>query len=178
LDDGWGVSNALLGLAQAALARGDSAPAAKMLVESEALARAAGDWFTLSANLSVQALAARLRGEEERAASRFRECLGLAAKLRDAWTVVLSASGLAGVAASQGRTTRSARLFGAAGALRVKMGVEVSWSTWRTLNERGLAIARGKLDEETFEAVWAEGRAMTFEQAVAYALEDDEASLA
>jgi hypothetical protein len=60
----------------------------------------------------------------------------------------------------------------------VKMGVEVSWSAWRTLNERGLAIACGKLDEETFEAVWAEGRAMTFEQAVAYALEDDEASLA
>jgi hypothetical protein len=115
LDDGWGVSNALLGLAQAALARGDSAPAAKMLVESEALARAAGDWFTLSANLSDQALAAHLRGEEERAASRFRECLSLAAKLRDAWTVGLSASGLAGVAASQGRTTRSARLFGAAG---------------------------------------------------------------
>jgi predicted ATPase len=176
LDDGWGVSNALLGLAQAALARGDDAPAAKMLAEAEALSRAAGDWFTLSANLSVQALATRLRGEEERAASRLRECLGLAAKLRDAWTVVLGTSGLAGVAASQGRAARSARLFGAAEALSEKMGVEVSWSAWRTLNERDLAIARGELGEETFEAAWAEGRAMTFEQAVEYALEDDEAS--
>jgi hypothetical protein len=175
LDDGWGVANALLGLAQAALAQGEDATAAKMLVEAEALSRATGDWFTLSANLSVQALAARLRGEEERAAFRLRECLGLAAKLRDAWTAVLATSGLAGVAASQGHAERSARLFGAAGALREKMGVEVSWSAWRTLNERGLPIARGKLDEERFEAAWAEGWAMNFEQAVAYALEDNEA---
>ncbi len=48
----------------------------------------------------------------------------------------------------------------------------------RSLNERDLASTREMLDEETFEAVWAEGRAMTFEKAVAYALEDDEASLA
>jgi hypothetical protein len=32
------------------------------------------------------------------------------------------------------------------------------------------------LGEEAFETAWAEGRAMTFEQAVAYALETDEAS--
>jgi tetratricopeptide (TPR) repeat protein len=176
LDDDWGVSNALLGLAQAALARSDDAPAAEMLAEAEALSRAAGDWFTLSANLSVQALAARLRGEEDQAAAQLRESIKLAAKLRDSWTVVLCTSGLAGVAARQGRTARSARLFGAAEALREKMGVEVSWSAWRTLNERSLAIARGKLDEETFAATWVEGRGMTFEEAVAYSLEDDEVS--
>jgi hypothetical protein len=147
-----------------------------MLVEAEALSRAAGDWFTLSANLSVQALAARLRGEEQRAASRLHECLGLAAKLRDAWTVVLGTNGLAGVATAQGRPERAAQLFGAVEALSEKVGVEVSWSAWRTLNERDLATTRGKLGEETFEAAWAEGRAMTFEQAVAGALEDDDAS--
>ena len=176
LEDDWGVSNALLGLAQAALARNDAAPAAEMLAEAEALSRAAGDWFTLSANLSVQALAARLRGEDGQAATRLHESIKLAAKLRDAWTVVLGTSGLAGVAASQGRAARSARLFGAAEALCEKMGVEVSWSAWRTLNERSLTIARGQLDEETFAAAWAEGRGMSFEEAVAYVLENDEVS--
>lgn len=176
MDEGWGVSNALLGLAQAALARSDAATAAEMLAEAEALSRTAGDWFTLSANLSVQALAARLRGEESQAAARLHESIKLAAKLRDAWTVVLCISGLAGVASSQGRDARSARLFGSAEALREKMGVEVSWSAWRTLNERSLALARGKLDEETFAAAWTEGRGMSFEEAVAYALEDDEVS--
>ena len=46
----------------------------------------------------------------------------------------------------------------------------------RSLNERDLAIARGMHDPQTFEAAWAEGRSMTSEQVVAYALEDDEAS--
>ena len=48
----------------------------------------------------------------------------------------------------------------------------------RNLNERDLVITRGMLDPQAFEAAWAEGRAMTLEQAVAYALEDDEASSA
>jgi len=170
LDYGWGVSNALLGLAQAAMARGDHARAAGMLAEAEALSRAAGDWFTLSANLSVQALAARLRGEEEQSAARLRECIGLAAGLRDAWTIVLAISGLAGVAAGQGYPERAARLFGAAEALGEKMGVEVSWSAWRTLNERGLAAARELIDAEAFDAAWAEGRALTLEEVVAEAL--------
>ena len=173
LDEGWGIANALLGLAQVAIARGDGTAAARMLAEAEALSRAAGDWFTLSANLSVQALNARSSGQEERAGARLRECLRLAAELRDAWTVVLGTSGLAGVTAKQGSRERAARLFGAAEALRRKMGVEVSWSAWRTLNERDLAALREGLDPETFEAEWATGRAMMLEEVVAEALAED-----
>jgi hypothetical protein len=32
--------------------------------------------------------------------------------------------------------------------------------------------ARGQVDEAIWEAAWAEGRAMTLEQAIAYALEE------
>jgi hypothetical protein len=32
-------------------------------------------------------------------------------------------------------------------------------------------LAKAQLDEATFAALWAEGRAMTMEQAVAYALQ-------
>ena len=170
LDDGWGVANALLGLAQAAMARGDGAAAASLLSEAESLSRAAGDWFTLSANLSVQALASRLRGEDEQAADKLRECVDLAAGLRDAWTVVLGISGLAGVAASQDRPERAARLLGAVEALNEKMGVEVAWSAWRTLNRRDLSSARERLCPEAFEKARMEGRAMTLEVAVAEAL--------
>lgn len=170
LDDGWGVANALLGLAQAAMARGDGAAAASLLSEAESLSRAAGDWFTLSANLSVQALASRLRGEDEQAADKLRECVDLAAALRDAWTVVLGISGLAGVAASQDRPERAARLLGAVEALNEKMGVEVAWSAWRTLNRRDLSSARERLGPEAFEKARMEGRAMTLEEAVAEAL--------
>ena len=37
---------------------------------------------------------------------------------------------------------------------------------------RSLASARGALGEEAFTALWAEGRAITREQVIAYALED------
>ena len=39
--------------------------------------------------------------------------------------------------------------------------------------ERDIAAARAKLDAATWEAAWADGRAMSLEQAVAYAFEQD-----
>jgi len=39
--------------------------------------------------------------------------------------------------------------------------------------ERNVAAARAMLDPQEFDAAWAEGRAMTPEQAIAYALRDD-----
>ena len=39
-----------------------------------------------------------------------------------------------------------------------------------------MTFLREELDPKTYEAARAEGLAMTFEQAVAYALEEDEAS--
>jgi hypothetical protein len=38
--------------------------------------------------------------------------------------------------------------------------------------ERGVAFLRSQLDDATFMSAWAEGRKMTLEQVVAYALED------
>jgi hypothetical protein len=38
--------------------------------------------------------------------------------------------------------------------------------------ERSVGAARGRLDAVTFAAAWAEGRAMTLEQAIQYALEE------
>lgn len=124
----------------------------------------------MSANLSVQALAARLRGDEERTKGLLQECVGLAAALRDAWTVVLGTAGLAGVAVRRGQPDHAARLFGAVEVLHEKTSVDVSWSAWRALNERDLAGVREKLDAEAFEVAWAEGRAMTLEEVVAEAL--------
>jgi len=37
-----------------------------------------------------------------------------------------------------------------------------------------LSTVRAQLDERIFTAAWAEGRAMTLEQAIAYALADDD----
>lgn len=41
----------------------------------------------------------------------------------------------------------------------------------RNLYEEALADARSTLDEAAFEAIWAEGSAMTIEEAINYVLE-------
>ena len=40
------------------------------------------------------------------------------------------------------------------------------------VQERHVTIARAQLDKTAFAATWAEGRAMTLEQAIAYGLEE------
>jgi len=170
LDDRYCISHGLVGLAQLAMARGDNAEATKLLAEAETISRAEEDWFTLAANLSVQAMAAQLCDDDERAEALLREGVELAATLRDVWTVVLCATGLAAVTARQGRAERAARLFDATEALREKMGVAVSWSSWRDLNERGLKRARERLGREAFDEEWTRGKAMTLEETAAEAL--------
>ena len=86
--------------------------------------------------------------------------------------------GLAWLAAPEGMTrgqpvagaTRAARLFGAAEALRETSG-EVLILAEHSVRERHVAIAQVHLDEAAWQAAWAEGRAMTLEQAIAYALD-------
>jgi hypothetical protein len=41
----------------------------------------------------------------------------------------------------------------------------------RGVHERDVAAVREGLEQETFAAAWAQGRGMTLEQAIAYALE-------
>jgi hypothetical protein len=41
------------------------------------------------------------------------------------------------------------------------------------VNDRGAAVARGRLEERRWEEAWAEGRSMTLEEAIAQALAED-----
>jgi hypothetical protein len=64
-----------------------------------------------------------------------------------------------------GQPERAVRLWGAAEALYDSIGKHTDYYD--------RAAARAQLDDATFAAAWAEGRAMTVEQAIAYALADD-----
>jgi hypothetical protein len=79
--------------------------------------------------------------------------------------------GMAGVALLGGEAGRAARLFGAAEALRETIGAVVGPSDRREY-DRMVTAARTALGEEALTARWTEGRAMTLEQAVAYALDE------
>ena len=73
--------------------------------------------------------------------------------------------------------SRSARLFGAGEGLleAVVAAVYNYYLPDSSLYERTVSATRSRLGDAGFEEAQAEGRAITFEQAVAYALEDHDA---
>jgi uncharacterized protein (DUF2236 family) len=71
-----------------------------------------------------------------------------------------------------GKPERAARLFGAVESLLEAIGMagRMDPSDQKELDHY-VAAARGKLDEAAFAKAWAAGRAMTSEQAIAFALQ-------
>ena len=84
--------------------------------------------------------------------------------------------GLAAVAGARGEPGRAARLWGAAEALREEIGV-VSLTQWELHAydyEGRVSAARDMLgDEGAWEEAFAQGRAMSAEEAVEYALSEE-----
>jgi tetratricopeptide (TPR) repeat protein len=78
---------------------------------------------------------------------------------------------LAAVEGAEGEVTRAARLFGAAEAQWRASGA-VRYAPDQPVYERDVASVRAKLDEDAFEAAWAEGMAMNAQEAIAYAMEE------
>ena len=67
--------------------------------------------------------------------------------------------------------TDAVRLLSAAAALRISIGSVIDPADQAEYQTRRAAL-RTELGEERFSAIWNEGRALTLEQAVADALDD------
>jgi hypothetical protein len=80
---------------------------------------------------------------------------------------------MAELAVAQGQNEQAARLLGSAEVLRDAIALPLQPPD-RAEHDRIVAAARAQLDKSTFAAAWAEGRSMTLEQAIAYALEGSE----
>jgi len=81
--------------------------------------------------------------------------------------------GFAGVLGMTGKPKPAARLFGAMEALLESLEItgQLDPPDQKELDHY-VAIVRSQLDEAVFAKAWADGRAMTMEQAIAYALEN------
>jgi hypothetical protein len=80
----------------------------------------------------------------------------------------------AALAKVHGESQRAARLYGAADAWRESLGFPLT-PVRRIHCDQDTVFLRTLLGEEAFAAAWAEGQALSLEQAVAYALEADNA---
>ncbi len=116
-------------------------------------------------------LVALSRGDYPLAAQYARDAYKIRHILHERWSTLDMLAGLAAVASGMNQFDRAAKLQGAAQALASASHLQ---SDWCDSVEFGLIqIARKQLGESKYEALSAEGRSFTLEQAVAYALQEN-----
>ncbi|HEX6290052.1 MAG TPA: tetratricopeptide repeat protein [Herpetosiphonaceae bacterium] len=169
LSDKLGISLSLHALALTALLQEDAATAWTLGVEALAHFRELGRTMDIAATLELLGQVAVSQGRYEQASAHLVESLVLRRDTDDLIGVASSVEKLAALAEAQGRSRAAVILCAAARSVRDAIDAPIAPSD-RIVYEQVLAAARGSLDESTFAAAWAEGTAMSREQAIASAL--------
>jgi non-specific serine/threonine protein kinase len=173
--DVLGIAVSLGNLGYATLLQADWERSTSLLGESLTLFREVGDRLDIALTSAHLGFAAVSRGDHRRAAGLLEEGLALSHELGDKPSTATSLEGMARVAGIGSRAHRGARLWGAAHALREDIGAPLP-SHERALHEPYVAAVRAELGEGVWEALWEEGRKMSLEVAVEYALSEREAA--
>jgi non-specific serine/threonine protein kinase len=155
------VSHAEYHLGLLALGKGDLDRAMEHLAEAERLARAEGDDFNLAAALCYRGLVHCAREALAPAADALDEALVLDRAAGNREGVAVDLASLAVLAAAAGRPEAAARLLGAAGGLRDRLGLRPFALPERVAYDRALDTARDRLGEPACADAWAEGHART-----------------
>ncbi|MDT7764281.1 MAG: hypothetical protein QOC63_3701, partial [Mycobacterium sp.] len=150
--------------AEAALAGGDLLTARRWA--DEAVTMATG--FFSSRVLTSRARIAIAQGEPEQAERDARDALARAAGVAVHLFIPDTLECLGTLAVDAGSHREAARLFGAAHGIRHRMGA-VRFKVWDADYEASVATLRDALGGKDFDSAWAEGTALSTEEAIAYA---------
>ena len=115
-----------IALASVAIGEGDYDSAASQLEESLALCRELGDRRNTGYSLYILGMTELLRDDLDRGATLLEECIPIVRELEYWFGGAYTLLGQGKVAAPHGKSGRAARLWGAAEALREKMGMSLS----------------------------------------------------
>ena len=158
-----------------ALLQGDYERAAELTQEAMELTRGRGVMGVAHRSLDTLGWAVLLSGDLERARTKFAESLALSKRVGDRECISTSLEGLACIAGAEGAPERAGRLFGAGRAL-----LEATESTLtprdRAMREPYQASVRSRLGDAAWEEAVAMGRAMGPDEAIGYALSEEEPS--
>jgi tetratricopeptide (TPR) repeat protein len=177
LDDLAGTATTLSNLALIVMDRGHVTRALELLREAHAIDRTAGTGWELACSNNNLGVAHLLDGHPEIGEPLIAEALRTFVELGDDDGMAESLESLAGVAASKGDTVRTLRLAGAADALRERAGIPPVEIDHERLDQ-WVAQAGAGLTAEDSARAQDEGRKMTTDQAVRYALEHTVTALA
>jgi predicted ATPase/DNA-binding CsgD family transcriptional regulator len=170
LDDMEGLATVFTALGEVARLRDRDYERAEIFYQdSLALSRTLDHRYYICANLYNLSDIARQQGEYERQHALLEEILSLAWKNRIRDMCAYALYGLAGTLSRQGKPELAARLFGAYHSFLDALGTGAQPHEVETI-ERNLVALRLELGEAAFETAVGEGRAMTEEQAIVYAL--------
>jgi predicted ATPase/DNA-binding CsgD family transcriptional regulator len=150
--------------AGAALAGGDLVTARRWA--DEAVTMATG--YTLSAALLARARVAIAQGEPDQGERDAHDALACAADVEAYLPIPDILECLAGLAGDAGSHREATRLFGASHAIRERRGA-IRFKIGVAGYQAGVAALRDALGEKDFESAWAEGAALSTEEAIAYA---------
>lgn len=173
--DKFGAIGSLNSLGVVACVQGDYKRAAALCQESLVLSRELGDMGAMARSLNVLGRVAHFQGDCKQAEKLYKESLTLFWELGEKLGVAQCLERL-GSAAITSAPERAVRLFAAADSLREAIGSPLPPSD-RPDYDRNLAAVGAHLNQTAVSAVWVEGRAMTLEQAIEYALTSADNSL-
>jgi predicted ATPase/class 3 adenylate cyclase/DNA-binding CsgD family transcriptional regulator len=150
--------------AQAAAADGDLITARRCA--DEAVSTATGMWLIMA--LTARAQVAIATGGLDEAESDARDALACVAELKTHLLTPDTLDCLARLARENGSHREAARLFGAAHGIRQAMGA-VRFKIFNVGYETSVTALRDTMGDKDFDAAWAEGAAMSTDEAIAYA---------
>lgn len=168
--DAVGEQSALVLLAINSLVQGDIERAASQLEASVAWHRKPQNRHGLAEMLHWAGYVRHLQGDDNAARAALREALELQQEQQRDGDPIESLEVCAWMSADLHQPQRAARLLGATEAARER----IEWPFPpgdKPLYDRHLARATADLEEVAFDTAWAQGRALTLEQAIEYALE-------
>jgi tetratricopeptide (TPR) repeat protein len=169
LDSGHDVQIVLFNLSWACDELGDQERARQLAEECLRRARASGSAWNVAFALDLLETYAREDGRLVDARDAALECLRIR---RDEGDVQHQLDGLSRMAAIDARADRmetAVRLLSSSLHLHEELGMKVPLFQEKR-NAETLALMQGGLDEQAVDAAWDEGRAMSLEEAVEYAL--------
>jgi tetratricopeptide (TPR) repeat protein len=162
---------ALGGLGQVLAAQGQRDEARRLLQEALALAAAIGDRAGVGVHGAYLALLAGEAGNRVQAIAAWRTALVQIRELSNRFATAFSLTGIALLLAADGQGEGAARLLGAVAAgPHLALSVDYFRRQLATAAAWAEAATRSALSEEAFAAAWAEGEALSLEQAADLAL--------
>jgi predicted ATPase/class 3 adenylate cyclase len=169
----WGALQASFAPARGALLRGDHADARERFAKALPFFEKMGDEHRVNMIRSWLAHMDRREGHYPEAEAAYRRTVMLWQKLGHRGAIAHQLESFAFVAEARDRTERAARLFGAAESLREQIAMPMDPDE-RVEYDHQVESLRGRMDAKTFAAAWAEGRVLTMEQAISYAVSESE----